>query len=58
MLPNKLQIIGEDHEFQFKSEDVWKVKLMDKYQVEAVFCKDGVKCDDGHIAGTWSPVYD
>lgn len=31
---------------------------MDKYQVEAVFCKDGDKCEDSHIAGTWSTVYD
>lgn len=31
---------------------------MDKYQVEAVFCKNGNKCEDSHIAGTWSTVYD
>jgi hypothetical protein len=31
---------------------------MDKYQVEAVFCKNGSKCEDSHIAGTWSTVYD
>jgi hypothetical protein len=31
---------------------------MDKYQVEAVFCKDAEKCEDSHISGTWSTVYD
>ena len=23
-----------------------------------MFCKDGLKCEDSHIAGTWSTVYD
>jgi hypothetical protein len=30
-LPNKLQIIESDHKFQFDKEDVWKIKLMDKF---------------------------
>lgn len=57
-LPNKLQIIGSDHAFKFQSEDIWKVKLMDKYQVEAVFCKNENDCEDHHVSGTWSTVYD
>jgi len=31
MLPNKVQLISKDHSFKFKDEDVWKVKVMDKY---------------------------
>lgn len=57
-LPNKLQIIGKDHQFMFQKEDVWRVKLMDKFQVEAVLCKDGVTCATEHVGGTWSTIYD
>lgn len=31
---------------------------MDKFQVEAILCKDGVSCAPEHLTGTWSPVYD
>ena len=31
---------------------------MDKSQVEAILCKDGVSCASEHLTGTWSPVYD
>ena len=31
---------------------------MDKYQAEAVFCENGKNCQDKHISGNWSPVYD
>jgi hypothetical protein len=37
---------------------VWRVKLMDKYQVEATFCKNGTECEEKHTAGNWSPIYD
>jgi len=58
-LPNKLQIIGSDHQFKFQKDDVWKVKLMDKFQAEAVFCSDGgANCSNDHITGTWSTIYD
>lgn len=43
-LPNKLQVISQNHQFKFESEDIWKVKLMDKYQVEAHYCKGGKNC--------------
>jgi hypothetical protein len=33
-------------------------KLMDKYQAQAQFCKDGKDCSNELVAGTWSPVYD
>jgi len=57
-LPNKLQMIGKEHEFKFDKEDVWKVKLMDKSQAEAVLCKGGVTCGTDHVSGTWSTIYD
>jgi hypothetical protein len=31
---------------------------MDKFEVEAIFCKDGGPCATEHIAGKWSPIYD
>lgn len=31
---------------------------MDKYQVEANFCKGGRNCQSSHTTGTWSTVYD
>lgn len=31
---------------------------MDKYQAEAVLCKNGTECENKHVAGTWSNVYD
>jgi len=48
-LPNKLQVISKDHEWKFQSEDTWKVKLMDKYQAEATFCKGGKTCETKHF---------
>jgi len=57
-MPNKLQIIDTNHKWEFQKEDVWRVKLMDKYQAEAVLCKNGTECENKHVAGTWSNVYD
>jgi hypothetical protein len=34
-LPNKVQIIGDDHGFQFEKSKVWKVKLLDEFRAEA-----------------------
>jgi hypothetical protein len=34
-LPNKLQVISHDHNFQFGTEDAYRVKLMDNFQAEA-----------------------
>jgi hypothetical protein len=31
---------------------------MDKFQAEATFCKGGVKCEETHVAGSWSNIYD
>jgi len=31
---------------------------MDQYQAEAVLCKNGTECENKHVAGTWSNVYD
>ena len=31
---------------------------MDKFQAEAILCKDGINCSNEHISGTWSTVYD
>lgn len=31
---------------------------MDKFQVEAILCKDGVNCAQEHMTGTWSTIYD
>lgn len=53
-----MQIVGKDHKFSFAQQDLWKVKLMDKFQVEASLCKDGGKCETSHYTGTWSTVYD
>ena len=58
MLPNKLQLISKDHQWKFEKDDIWRVKLMDKYQAEATFCQGGTKCSSTHVSGTWSPVYD
>jgi hypothetical protein len=30
-LPNKLQIINKEHEWKFDKDDVWRIKLMDKF---------------------------
>lgn len=57
-MPNKLQVISKDHQWKFEKEDVWRVKLMDKYQAEATFCLNGTQCEEKHISGTWSPIYD
>ena len=57
-LPNKLQVINKDHQWKFDKDDVWRVKLMDKFQAEAVFCEGGKNCQDKHVSGSWSPVYD
>jgi len=34
------------------------VKLMDRFQAEAKFCKNGTECEDKTIAGSWSTIYD
>ena len=34
-LSNKVQILGQNHQFSFANEDVWQVSLMDNYKVEA-----------------------
>jgi len=57
-LPNKLQVVGKQQKFAFAQEDVWKIKLMDKFQVEGILCKDGVNCAQEHLTGTWSTIYD
>jgi len=57
-LPNKLQIIPDDHEFNFASSDTWKVKVLDKYLAEAVYCPKGGECEPTKYTGTWSPIYD
>jgi len=57
-LPNKLQIISKDHDWKFGKEDLWRVKVMDKYLAEATFCKGGQKCESKKYAGTWSTIYD
>ena len=31
---------------------------MDKFQVEAILCKNGKDCAKEHLQGTWSTVYD
>jgi hypothetical protein len=31
---------------------------MDKFQVEASFCKGGTECEQQHVTGTWSTIYD
>ena len=57
-LPNKLQIISNDHEWSFDNADSWKIKVMDKYLAEATYCPKGGECETNKIAGTWSPIYD
>jgi|688.fasta_scaffold2707249_1 hypothetical protein len=37
-VPNLVQIINKDYEFNFESHELWKVNLMDKYKVQAVKC--------------------
>ena len=51
-------MIGKDHSFKFEKEDVWKVKLMDKFQAQGVFCKGGTNCQKEHVNGKWSTIYD
>jgi len=31
---------------------------MDKFQAEATFCKGGKDCENKHVVGTWSNIYD
>ena len=40
-VPNKVQLVNKGHEFNFGAHDTYRVNLMDNYQAEAVFCKDG-----------------
>lgn len=58
MLPNKLQLLADAHDFKFQKEDIWKVKLMDKYQALATFCQAGKECETKAETGVWSPIYD
>jgi hypothetical protein len=51
-------LISKDHKWKFEKEDVWRVKIMDKYQAEATFCQGGTKCSSTPVSGTWSPIYD
>jgi hypothetical protein len=43
-LPNKLQVIDDDHQWLFQEEDTYRIKLMDKFQAEAKFCRGGKDC--------------
>ena len=57
-LTNKLQIIGVDDKFSFAQEEVWKLSLMDHYQVEAMLCSSSSDCAKAEkIKGKWSPIY-
>lgn len=49
--PNHVQIISADHQFAFKNEEVYRVKLLDGYKVEA-------QVGGSAVQGTWSTVYD
>ena len=31
---------------------------MDKFQAEATFCKGGTACEEKHVSGNWSNIYD
>ena len=55
---HRLQVIDDDHQWLFQSEDTYRIKLMDKFQAEAKFCKGGKDCSEKNIAGTWSTIYD
>ena len=54
--PNLLQVIAEDHEFRFASEELYRIELLDEYKAQARYCVDDI-CDEA-IAGTWTTIYD
>jgi len=51
-------VIDDDHQWLFQGEDTYRIKLMDKFQAEAKFCKGGKNCEEKNIPGTWSTIYD
>ena len=54
---DRLLVISNEHQFNFKDHDLWKLQLLDQHKVEAVHCVDEKNCGS-IIHGTWSPVYD
>ena len=60
-LPNRLQIINEEHVFQFAKTDLWSATLADNGQVLAYKCQSEAKCEQGKTPisfGKWTTVYD
>jgi len=38
-IPNKVQLVTQEHEFKFQSELFYNINLTQNYQAEAVLCK-------------------
>lgn len=59
-VPNKIQLVNKSHEFNFASEDLYRINLIEGYKAEAVFCKGGSKgqCENKIINGKWTAIYD
>lgn len=62
-IPNGLQFVNKDYNFQFQNYKVWRVDLQDGFKVQAMECSNkpkdkGEACDSKTIVGgKWSPIY-
>ena len=57
-MPNKVQLVNNQHLFQFGTEDVWRVNILENNKAEGVFCEGGKKCSEQVIPGKWTSIYD
>lgn len=59
-IPNRIQIMSNNHKFKFETEDVYQVMIHSDFSAEARLCKDGNlhKCEQQTIPGKWQAYYD
>ena len=41
-IPNGLQFISKDYQFQFESDQVWRMNLQDGYKVQSMLCDNKI----------------
>lgn len=52
-IPNSIQIIGQEYQFQLEKHVEWKVKIIDDERVEAMKVGENTTFD-----GEWNILYD
>jgi len=54
-MPNKVQLLGHNHQFKFEKYDVWQVMIHPDFKATANFCPNGdmTKCAKDNVAGEW-----